>query len=630
MSTSSVDNASSHKIVRKALSFVSKTPSCEVVCEPPFVGKASSCEIVREASVSKASSREVVREASSLVGKVPSGFVHDLLHAVLRTAVSSSVWPSICDRGIEITGISRTANSRLMHILCDKIYPSSHETPLRLFFWYLDPLLLKNDISEVLREIMHRPFLSLKEEFYNRPTWRRIISCLATSPSMFRQASTLLHSWFLMTGLTSVLELNIALVSAVLDMVSRPMAWGVSMEMGLKYPFPHAYFPSNFQELLGLLNGPISCNTFVDLGHHIKLSVICTEASLDPIDDNSTWSMLMKFPTWFYFATVLIFYYEDMQDSFISKVISNEWKLDLNEAFILYLSFVLCPVDKGHRERLAEHLLELSRSWRLASRAISSYEQCSFLGGHNKVPLSWSKKLKISKNGDDKLALAAHKCSFAALASWLIEFNGVCVESWIKPFIRYKPAGSKGEEKASTRPTKLANKIPLGILILYQDILSDSECELLLYYATTGEILQHEEDQMKISNYHEHEIAFCYGSDGRKWAFDGACLVFSLFDIVEEMSVMLFDCEATRLDFICHLKGKVCNYLLRCVEMLLQLCIQQLVEVSGRVGLLDLFRRLIQWKQQGREVFTGCEKFNDLVDGFKKKFLKSKELEEAI
>lgn len=74
-------------------------------------------------------------------------------------------------------------------------------------------------------------------------------------------------------------------------MVSRPMAWGVSMEMGLKYPFAHAYFPSNFQELLGVLNGPISCNNFVDLVHHIKLAVICTEASLDPIDDNSTWYM---------------------------------------------------------------------------------------------------------------------------------------------------------------------------------------------------------------------------------------------------------------------------------------------------------------------------------------------------
>ncbi|KAH0450023.1 hypothetical protein IEQ34_020715 [Dendrobium chrysotoxum] len=454
---------------------------------------------------------------------------------------------------------------------------------------------------------------------------------------------------FVQGGLTSVLELNIALVSAVLDMVSRPMAWGVSMEMGLKYPFAHAYFPNNFQELLGVLNGPISCNNFVDLVHHINLAVICTEASLDPIicmfghetmlgsiDDNSTWSMLMKFPTWFYFATVLIFYDEDMQDSLISEVISNERKLysfnekDLNEAFILYLSFVMCPVDKGHRERLAEHLLELSRSWRLASRAISSYEQCSFLGGHNKVSISWTKKLKISKNRDDKLALAAHKCSFAALASWLIEFDGVCVESWIKPFIKYKSADSKGEEKAPTRPTKLANKIPLGILILYPDILSDRECELLLYYAITGEILQHEENQMKISNYHEHEITFCYGGDGRKWAFDGACLVFSLFDIIEEMSVMLFDCEATRLDFICHLKGKVCNYLLRCVEILLHLCIQQLVEVSGRVGLLDLFRRLVQWKQQGREVFTGCEKFNDVVDGFAKKFLKSKELEEAM
>lgn len=346
--------------------------------------------------------------------------------------------------------------------------------------------------------------------------------------------------------------------------------------------------------------------------------------------------MLMKFPIWFYFSSVLFFYHKDIQHSYISEVISNERNLcssndgDLNKAAIIYLSFVLCPVDKGHGHQLAEHFLKLLRSWSLASRTISSYEGCSSLGARKKVSLSLSKKLRINKDHNDNLALSAHKCSFGALASWLKEFDGVCVELWIKPFISCSSFDLKGQENASTRSKRLFNKIVLGILILYPGILSERGCELLLHYATTGEILQHKENQIVASDYHEHEISLCYGSDGKKWALDGACLVFSFFDFIEEISVMLFDCEATRLDFICHLKGKVCKYLLRCVEILLHFCIQQLVEVRGRVGLLDLFRRLIQWKQQGKEIFEGREEFNDVVDRFAKKFLNSEELEEVI
>ncbi|XP_020583620.1 uncharacterized protein LOC110026811 [Phalaenopsis equestris] len=554
----------------------------------------------------------------------------------------------------------RRKNGCLQHGDCEidrwKFQPSNDVREkeweeMRLFFWYLDPLLLKNDISEALLEVRQRPFLSLKSEFYNRPTWRRMILCFVTSPAMLRQASALLHSWFLISGLTFVLELHIALVSAVLDMVSRPMAWGVSMEMGLKYPFPHAYFPNNLQELLGVLNGPISCNSFVNLVHYIELEVICPEASFEPticllrhetmqgsIENNSTWSMLMKFPTWFYFASVLIFYHNDIQASYISEVISNEINLfssydrDLIEAAIIYLSFVLCPVVNGHGDRLAEHFLKLSRSWSVKSRAIPSYEQRSSLTTHSntKVSLSLRRKLRINKSQDDKHAPTTQICSFSALSSWLRDFDDVCIESWTKPFLRYTSVDSKGQENTTKSSKKLFNKIPLGIFILYPTILSDRGCELLLYYATTGEILQHKENQTVTSDCHEHEITLCYGSDGRKWASEGVCLVFSYFDIVEEISVMLFDCEATRLDFICHQKGKVCKYLLRCVKILLNLCIQQLVEVRGRVGLLDLFRRLFQWKQQGREIFQGCEEFNDAVDGFAKKFLTLKELQEVI
>lgn len=65
-------------------------------------------------------------------------------------------------------------------------------------------------------------------------------------------------------GLASVLEIQTELVSLVLDVISRPMRWGLSAELGSKLPFSHAYFPYNHQ-LLRTLAGPLSPEGFLHL-----------------------------------------------------------------------------------------------------------------------------------------------------------------------------------------------------------------------------------------------------------------------------------------------------------------------------------------------------------------------------
>lgn len=69
----------------------------------------------------------------------------------------------------------------------------------RLILWSLDPLILKHDISEILREKIRRPFLCLKKELHNQLAWRSIIICLVASPTAFAETRALLHNWFLLT-----------------------------------------------------------------------------------------------------------------------------------------------------------------------------------------------------------------------------------------------------------------------------------------------------------------------------------------------------------------------------------------------------------------------------------------------
>lgn len=62
-------------------------------------------------------------------------------------------------------------------------------------------------------------------------------------------------------GLASILELQTELVLRVLDVGSRPMWWGIPMEIALKLPFSHAYFPCE-NRLLRILAGPLSWESF--------------------------------------------------------------------------------------------------------------------------------------------------------------------------------------------------------------------------------------------------------------------------------------------------------------------------------------------------------------------------------
>ncbi|XWS17403.1 hypothetical protein CRYUN_Cryun33cG0064300 [Craigia yunnanensis] len=174
-----------------------------------------------------------------------------------------------------------TAVSKLHCHLPTKLSLENGELPLRLLFWYLDPLILKQAVSKILQDTRERPVLCLSEKFQQRMDCCAIIICLALAPVMIIETRALLHNWCLKTGLASLLELLVGLVSAILDVISRPTWWGISVELGSKLPFSCAYFP-NKSHLLRILAGVFSAENFLHLVHATSEQVSLARKQLHP------------------------------------------------------------------------------------------------------------------------------------------------------------------------------------------------------------------------------------------------------------------------------------------------------------------------------------------------------------
>ncbi|KAG8069647.1 hypothetical protein GUJ93_ZPchr0006g45907 [Zizania palustris] len=264
---------------------------------------------------------------------------YDLLYAVVKTALLSpryhSLFPLLYYREDEDCICDmETISSALMRHPIYQMLPSDYSIPLRVLLWHIDPSILKHDLSALLQEKIRRPLLCLRNELHDRMAWRVIIICLACSPLTFMEMRTLFHTWFLATGLGAVLELHTAVVSSVLDVLFQPMAWGISMELGQKFPFSYDYFPHQHANLLAILTGPLSCRNFLDLTSYID-SMVYSEISQAPwsnlqshaseglVKYSSSWLMTVNFPLWFNFATALLFHRESSH-GYLSKLLSME------------------------------------------------------------------------------------------------------------------------------------------------------------------------------------------------------------------------------------------------------------------------------------------------------------------
>ncbi|KAL6331164.1 hypothetical protein AAG906_009592 [Vitis piasezkii] len=425
-------------------------------------------------------------------------------------------------------------------------------------------------------------------------------------------------------GLASVLQLLIEVVSMILDVVSRPTGWGISVEMGSKLPFSIAYFPYN-HHVYRILSGTLSSESFLHLvsiinvpisraGNHSMPTIKQVPMKISTIGHKSVWAAAMNFPDWFFFASVLLFSEKSFQDNFYSKcgigVPRTEKRHDVeplcfSSAAARYIAWILSPADKSHQDLLVDWLTKLSGSWTLKQFGSDTY---------NKEIADYRKKLKKTKfpvyKGDYNLP-KEYNCETIVL--WLKEFQNSYTKN------QYKTASSLAfcEHNLSYslrfQHSVLFRRIPLGILIGCPYYLDESGCEMLLHYSATGTIpllrethsgaLKH----LKLDSEGQKDSIMWTEEYTKEEAAAGASLVFRLTDVVVSMAASLFETDESGLEFICQVKVKAGRYLIKCIKKLLQF--------NDGIMLMDLFNRLVQWRNQGQEVFQGCTDLDDVING---------------
>ncbi|XP_062091026.1 uncharacterized protein LOC133797210 [Humulus lupulus] len=565
-------------------------------------------------SISRRDFPDLIEACSDVLQKLER---HDtqykyLLCAVLRVAISSSCYrfsyPSRPILSAESFDLRSIAVSKFLSNFPRGFFLDNSSIPFRLMSWFLDPLTLKNDISNILHESMERPFLSPCKEFHERIDWRDIVKCLVLSPVMFIEARALLHRWFLVTGLSSVLELLNALCSVMLDVISRPTWWDFSMDLGAKLSFSSAYFPYHYH-LFRILAGPISQASLLQLVIGTSELLSCTSKQFvsniktpgrmaENIDHKSYWALAINFPNWFYFASALLFSDKSFQDNIFSKCIMEASKIGYEEshfsAAARYIAWILNPVSKFHQDLLADLLVKISKS--MAFKQFGSGLQEKKTGSVRKI-------LKKPKNCNKYNTYSEqYDCQLVTL--WLKEFKSLSVKYW-----------TKSSCDLSMRKNTLFRRIPLGILLGCLNYLDEDVCELLLHYAATDRIPQSRKIEtsslknMKPDNEECKEIIVRIDNYTKEEAIAGASLVFSITDIVESMSASLYETEDAGVDFICLVKMRVGKFLTKCIKRQIQLKID---EDRNQLE-MNLCERLKQWIHQGHRVLDINNYVDDLI-----------------
>ncbi|KAJ7979354.1 putative Acyl-CoA synthetase family member 4 [Quillaja saponaria] len=569
-------------------------------------------------SISRHDCSKLMEACADVLGKLNGhGMLpYHLSCSVIKTSISASscryaLSPAPIFDGNSVNGRS-TIISKLLSQLPREEVVENNDIPLRLLGWYLDPLILKHDFSKILQETMARPFLCLSKEFHETKCWRSIIIFLVLSPAMFVETRASLYSWFLVTGLVSVLELLIDLTSTILDVVSRPTFWGISVELGLKVPFSNAYFPHNHQ-LLRTLAGPLSFESFLHLVNAISEPISCAgyqcASTLKPeavkiakIDHKSIWALAISFPDWFYFACMLLFSGSSFQGNFYptcrrgSATIEQEHDVKKCSATAAvaarYIAWVQCPFIKSHQDFLVDNFIRISESWTLKQFGSASQDR---------ETIDYRKKLKKPKFADKKEHVPVRDyCK--AINLWLEEFNNIHTRCWNQNVDSSASALFESSPPCALRLQQnvLFRRIPLGILLAHSNYIDDGGCELLLHYASNGKIFQTRELKSSGLNFNSKEAEDLRWDNkcNKEEALAGASFIFRLMDIVESMSASMSETEESGADFICSMKLRAGNYLIKCIKRLIQLKIDE----DGVSMLMDLRSRLIQWRHQGKEV----------------------------
>ncbi|GKV14009.1 hypothetical protein SLEP1_g24947 [Rubroshorea leprosula] len=389
------------------------------------------------------------------------------------------------------------------------------------------------------------------------------------------------------------------------------------MELGSKLPFSSAYFPYK-NHLLRMLAGALSLENFLNLvratcgqfSHGRKHAMDVTRT-----DHKSLWALVIDFPEWFYFASFLLFAGNNLEESLMSKCTLGTPEMgqmrdkeSLSSAAARYIAWVLSPISKSNQNLLVECLTKISESWTL--KRFGS-------GTDDEEAAYCKKKLKKLKIHDKReVDVPAKEYDWQKMRTWLRETQNIYVKYTERIAYNSASCEANASHGFNLQQNVLLRRILLGILIGFPNYVTEDGCELLLHYAATDRIVQQSEITfagMKHGkwNSERHEDSSTWTLEcSKREASAGACLVFSLTDIVENISASYFEIEEKGLDFVYQAKLKSGKYLIKCVKRLIELNIHE----DGILMLQDLLNRLARWRHQGREVLLFENDMDDVIN----------------
>ncbi|VYS60978.1 unnamed protein product [Arabidopsis thaliana] len=590
------------QVFDSAIEFMVRT----IVCA---LSSSSNCKVIRyrnEETLQFGSSNlpgcseELIEISKDIIEKLwGNGRLATLLfEAVVRSAASTCKISSFNAHGKLMDGRNR-AVSKLLAYLPGESSIENHKIPLRILFWYRDPLSLKVDVSRILKEVVERPFLCVKRELFERGEWRDIVICLAISPTMFINTRSLLHKWLLLTGLASVFEVLAGLVSAIMDTISRPSLWGIPMELASMLPFSDTYFPFQCQ-FLRILAGPLSSKSLLMLAHTVsKASAVpgqqqrdtnCkpTPIKVQALDDKTEWALAINFPDWFYFASAMLFSegksFENIHHICASKVADCRQVCDVEDLSIAaatYISWILNPGSGTIQESVSKSLIRVSEICISKSCGSEAYRTETITGKRKKPDRLVSGKINASSIVEDLLREFENNIT-----------NSV---SYDLDSRKTHPSFSSGLQN-----NLLVRRVVVGVLFGSPYSVTDEEYELVLHYAATGKILDFKKSRstgFKQGKKFSRISALLSNEITKEEATEGTLLVFNLTDTLESMCVSSFEAKEDAEKFINHFKLRSSKYLVKCIDRLIQLHCTQ----DGDPILSDINIRLLQWTVKGLE-----------------------------
>ncbi|KAL4194762.1 hypothetical protein AMTRI_Chr05g61110 [Amborella trichopoda] len=423
-------------------------------------------------------------------------------------------------------------------------------------------------------------------------------------------------------GSSSILELRSGLVSSVLDILSNPMRWGISLDMGLRLPLFHTLFPHKLQTLLRILSGPISCCNLLHLVDLLQSNVhiskqLVLDADPHAYDDikrtnkmlvyqNTIWALLLDFPVWFYFSAMALFQREHSlkcQSKCKSNASHENQTCNLCQAAAKFLGWVLSPLRAAHIN-MVNRFIEVSKSWIKLNEA-----------GIHRSHFLKEKKRKQSLIENDM----RNESHTRALRGWLEDFHMLCGDycnetEFSPPRERIKVGHrlSTGERVplSCSEPSLLFRKILLGVFVGNACTLEDWDCMLLFHYIVTSRILSSNKKHSRIKLLSKLPD----NQESNEWSvrhcIRGVALVFDLGEILEDMSQVMFEDDSESVDFVGKAKAKAETYLCNCIEPLL---LQREGDMQNVTMLMDLHCRLVKWTQEGRGAFVGSNKYGNVI-----------------